>query len=41
MGAAHERYPRFVEHGGAETYRRELARLRKDFEDLRTKVGED
>ena len=33
--AAHSRYPRFAEHGDAETYRRELARLRRDFEDLR------
>jgi len=39
--AAHSRYPRFAEHGDAETYRRELARLRKDFEDLRAKAGED
>lgn len=33
--SAHDRYPKFIEHGDAESYRRELAKLRKDFEDLR------
>jgi hypothetical protein len=38
MASAHEYYPKFFEHGDAETYRRELARLRRDYEVLRDSV---
>jgi len=31
--AAHERYPRFFEHGDAEAFRQGLQRLRKQYED--------
>ena len=33
--AAHDRYPRFTDHGDAERYRAQIERLRQDFEDLR------
>lgn len=32
--AAHARYSRFVDYGDAESYRKDLAKLRKDFEGL-------
>lgn len=35
LTAAHDYYPKFFDHGDAETYRRELARLRQDYEQLR------
>jgi hypothetical protein len=38
MASAHDYYPKFFEHGDAETYRRELARLRRDYESLRESV---
>ncbi|MGE0358071.1 MAG: hypothetical protein AB7P08_14300 [Burkholderiales bacterium] len=37
LAAAHGRYPNFFEYGDAETYRRELERLRGEFDDLREK----
>lgn len=33
--STHSRYDRFVDYGDAEGYRRELGRIRKDFEDCR------
>lgn len=41
MAAAHEYYPKFFEYGDAETYRRELARLRRDYQALRDSVRTD
>jgi hypothetical protein len=35
MASAHDYYPKFFEYGDAEAYRRELARLRRDYEALR------
>lgn len=34
--AAHDHYPKFFDHGDAETYRRELQRLRLELDTLRT-----
>jgi hypothetical protein len=33
--AAHDRYPKFFDHGDAEAYRQGLARLRRQYGDLR------
>lgn len=33
--STHSRYQRFVDYGDAEGYRRELRRIRKDFDDCR------
>lgn len=35
---AHDAYPKFFDYGDAEAYRRELTRLRKDYEDLSAKL---
>ncbi|MBI5329308.1 MAG: hypothetical protein HZB71_01720 [Betaproteobacteria bacterium] len=40
MAAAHDYYPKFFDHGDAEAYRRELARLRRDYEALRATTGD-
>lgn len=34
LRGAHDYYPKFLEHGDAEAYRRELARLRRDYEEV-------
>lgn len=39
--AAHGYYPGFIDHGDAETYRRELERLRGDFVPLDTKQNKE
>ena len=36
---AHERYPRFFEHGDAEAYRLGLERLRRQYEQAGDKTG--
>ena len=36
LPAAHDRYPKFVDPGDADNYRAELARLRQDYEDLKS-----
>jgi len=41
LTAAHDYYPKFFDHGDAETYRQELARLRQDYEQLRAHVHND
>lgn len=33
--AAHRYYPKFLDHGDAETYRKKLEELRKDYEDIK------
>lgn len=38
--AAHDHYPKFFDHGDAESYSRDLARLRKDFGELRRRERE-
>ncbi len=38
---AHDRYPRFTDYGDAEHYRQELARLRRDYDDLRQRLDKD
>ncbi len=34
LRGAHDYYPKFLDHGDAEAYRRELARLRRDYEQV-------
>lgn len=41
MASAHEYYPKFFDHGDAETYRRELAQLRRDYQALRDSIHTD
>lgn len=41
LPAAHPYYPKFFDHGDAETYRLELARLRRDYEELRSRIDKD
>jgi hypothetical protein len=41
LAAAHDYYPKFVDYDDAEHYRQELARLRRDFEQLRTTLHKD
>ncbi len=36
LPAAHNRYPKFVDPGDADSYRAELIRLRQDYEDLKS-----
>jgi hypothetical protein len=35
LKAAHDHYPKFTDHGDGEAYRRELARLRRDYDEIR------
>jgi hypothetical protein len=37
--AAHERYPKFVDYGDAESYQKELARLRRELQESRARGG--
>jgi len=38
LRAAHDYYPKFIDHGDAEGYRRELERLRRDYDALRARM---
>jgi hypothetical protein len=38
LAAAHDYYPKFLDHGDAEGYRRELERMRRDYEALRASI---
>jgi len=41
LSGAHDYYPKFFDYGDAEAYRKELARLRRDYEELRAARGKD
>lgn len=38
---AHDAYPKFFDYGDAETYRKELARLRQDYDALRARLDSE
>lgn len=41
LAAAHDYYPKFIDHGDAESYRRDLSRLRRDYQQLRATLDQD
>jgi hypothetical protein len=41
LSGAHDYYPKFFDYGDAETYRQELERLRRDYDDLRASLNRE
>ena len=41
LRGAHDYYPKFLDHGDAEAYRRELDRLRRDYDEVRAKLDKE
>ncbi len=41
LRGAHDYYPKFLEHGDAAAYRRELERLRRDYDEVRSRLDKE
>jgi hypothetical protein len=41
LKAMHSRYPRFLDYGDAEEYRKRVEQVRRDFDDLKPKSPSD